>query len=403
MKAHFLVHTKQLIILIGLFFMTSILFCYWVDPFSVYGRYPIREGKEVNAPGFTYQIRMGKAIAINQRQPDVLIMGSSRSHNGFSDTIIDQYFQQSNVYNASYPAINIYEILRYFQHSLAVSPVKEVFIGLDFYQFHGGRPNSVTFSESRLAVNLDNQVSDHHLEDRLATLLSGDAVFYGLKMVTGTANWKDISLANGFRLRDNVGWLKQFMQSDRDYIDHVYTIPKFTFRVVNTDKKSSLDFFRKIVQIAHQKKVALHFFISPSHARQWEIIAQLGLWDTWEFWKQEMLRITVQEGQLAQQVAFLIHDFSGYSEYSTESVPRKKGGAVSKWYADSSHYRHALGDVVMQEMLTGTGTKNFGRILTTDNINTHLDMIKAGQEQYVLTHSQDVTDINMLVGMRSMY
>jgi len=404
MNHSFFLYGRRFIAFTIFLLLVAIAFCYHVDPFSVYGRTYIKDGIAVNSPGFTGQLKMGKAIAIKQRKPEVVILGSSRSAFGFSTQSATKYFQAINIYNLSYPGINIYENLRYLQHAVALGPVKQVLIGLDFYQFHGGRPAERTFSEERLAVNVNNQPTGSVTKDLVSTLLSGDAVFYSIKVATGLCNWNDIYLPNGFKHQDHPGaQIQKFIGSEETYIDKTYTIPKFTYTTL--DKQgSTFDYFRKIVQLAHENNIDLRFFISPSHARQWEVIGQLGLWTEWEYWKREMLRITEQESIRHLQAALPIYDFSGYSQYSTEAVPRATDiGQSMHWYSDSSHYRQALGDIVLNNIFNGSGDDRFGLRLKTENIEQHLQSLRLERKQYQASHTQDIADIEQLIAARKKY
>jgi len=47
--------------------------------------------------------------------------------------------------------------------------------------------------------------------------------------------------------------------------------------------------------------------------------------------------------------------------------------------------------------------ESFGRILSTQNINDHLQQIRAGREQYRHSHEQDIADIKKLIDIRNTY
>ncbi len=398
----FFLYGRRLIIFSALLLVATIVFSYYIDPFSVYGRTYIRNGVQVNSPGFTDQVKMGKALAITQRKPEVLILGSSRSSIGLSSQMAAQYFPAQNIYNGSFPGINIYELLRYFQHAVASAPIKTVYIGLDFYQFHGGRPPEKSFREDRLAVDINNQPAGNATGDLLTTLLSVDAVFYSMKVALGLYKaGSDIYFPNGFIANASAGgWLENFISNEGSaYINKVYTVPEFTFKTPN-DGLTSFDYFQQLTRLAHEHNIKLYFFISPSHARQWEVITQLELWKKWEYWKQEMLRITLQESEQHGQSAYPIYDFSGYSKYSTESVPRIPNEPM-QWYADSSHYRQVLGTIIFANMLNNVEENGFGRLLNMDNIEAHLRAIRADRLQYQASHSQDIADIRKLVDLRN--
>ena len=402
MNHSFFIYGKRLIVVTTLILLAVITFNYYVDPFSIYGRTRLQDGVHVNNPGFSAQVSMGKALAIRQRKPEVLILGSSRVSYSFSLHVPEQYFSTQNIYNGSIPGMVLYEQLRYFQHAVALGPLKQVFIGLDFFQFHGARPPGKTFREERLAVDINNRPAGNATDDLLATLLSVDATLYSIKISTGLVGLDvDTYLPNGFISKENSGGLlEHFIESEgRGYINNKYTVPEYTFNTGKNDF-TSFDYFQKLVQLAHDKKIEVYFFISPAHARQWEVIEQLGLWHKWEYWKRELLRITVQEAELHRQYRYPVYDFSGYSDYSTEKVPRTKGATPMRWYTDSSHYRQELGNLVLEQILNPDQAQNFGRILSTENIEAHLETIRAGKRNYQASHLQDVDDIRKLIVKR---
>lgn len=394
----FFAYSRRFFIISTLLFGLSAVFCYGVDPFSVYGKVYFKEGKVVNSPAFSSQIQMGKAIGIKQYKPDTLILGSSRTDSGFSPKITQEFLPDNKVYNGAYPGMTIYEVLRYFQHANASTSLKQVFIGLDFFQFHGSHRPNKGFSEERLAVDFNNTPSENNLNDLQSTLFSGDALFYSIKALTGLNKWKKVYLPNGFKTKGyGEGWIDTFSNSEEKYVHRVYTTPNFTF--VSFDKKfTTFDYFRKIIQLAYDQGIVVNFFISPSHARQWELIKQLGLWDKWEHWKREMLAITEQESRAYQKSPFLIYDFSTYNKYSTEAVPRATDTPMT-WYADSSHYSQALGHIIFNNMMNGV-ENNFGQILKTETVGAHIKAIRQGREQYILEHPQDAADIKSLVATR---
>ncbi|BCG65864.1 MAG: hypothetical protein methR_P3732 [Methyloprofundus sp.] len=401
MNDPFLIYGRRLIGFCVLLLVLTVAFSYYIDPFSVYGRTYIKEGVKVNNPGFSAQVKMGKALAIRRRKPEIILIGSSRTLFGFSSKIAEQYFPQQNIYNSSFSGITFYELLRYFQHTVALAPLKQAYIGLDFYQFHAGRPPEKTFREERLAVDINNQAAGSAIDDLLTTLLSVDAIFYSIKTATNLYSLNDDTfLPNGFIGKKKLtGQLKNFIENEDSYINKVYTVPEYTFSS-SINSLTSFDYFRQLVHLAHEHKIKLHFFISPAHARQWELIEQLGLWDKWEYWKQEMLNITVQESKHFKQEAYPIYDFSGYSSYSIEAVPRTPSKPMA-WYADSSHFRQALGDIVFDIIMNPTHEQSFGRILSPQNIDTHLESIRVDKQLYQAGHRQDIKDIRKLIVKRN--
>ena len=157
-------------------------------------------------------------------------------------------------------------------------------------------------------------------------------------------------------------------------------------------------YFRKMVELAHKNHIPLHLFISPAHARQWEALHGSGLWQSWEDWKRQLVKINEEAASQYHVQAFEIYDFSGYSRYSTETVPREEG-KMMRWYSDSSHFLPNVGELVLQRMFNpqAKNEPGFGVLLTSATVEQDLAMIRAGRLQYIATHPQDKADIDNLV------
>ena len=127
----------------------------------------------------------------------------------------------------------------------------------------------------------------------------------------------------------------------------------------------------------------------------------MGLWADWELWKRKMVEISEEIAIKRQRKPFQIIDFSGYSIYSTESVPRN-ADKVMKWYRDSSHFLPPLGDIILDRLFGNLASEvsckeQFGVLISSININEHLQCINKNHDQYVRTHSQDIKDIAALI------
>ena len=148
-------------------------FNWWVDPYDIY--HPV-EYKSNNPVWMSKQLRLAKAYRVKELKPQGIVIGSSTSqlgidpdHPGWGKNIYPRY-------NFALPGANIYENFRYFQHSQALNPPKQVLIGLDFVSFNIFSPLSDDFDESHLVV-LRNGKSQGSIFYNLAlTLFSLSAV-----------------------------------------------------------------------------------------------------------------------------------------------------------------------------------------------------------------------------------
>lgn len=372
-------------------------FSYIVDPFAIYGRVYNKDELEVNGHGFARHLQMGRPYGIKKQKPEILLMGSSRVAFGFKYDAKNNKFASDKVYNTGLLAVTEYELLRYLQHAASVTSLKQVIIGVDFYQFHAGLHPKPDFEEGRLAVNANNQPNSLFIKDYLPTLLSINSAVDSFEEVVGIIKDKDIYLTNGFKLDVLQGGdLSSFKVNESGYVQSVYKGFTFENGGINT-----FDYFRKIIEFCYEKNIELRLFIPPAHARQWELVNAMGLWPDWELWKRKMVEITEEIAIKQQRKAVPIVDFSGYSQYSTEPVPREAGKAM-KWYRDSAHFLPPLGDIILDRLLGNVTSEidckeQFGILISSANINEHLQCINQKHEQYVETHQQDIKDIQELI------
>jgi hypothetical protein len=78
-------------------------------------------------------------------------------------------------------------------------------------------------------------------------------------------------------------------------------------------------------------------------------------------------------------------DFSGYSAQTTEKVPG--GRAQMNGYLESSHYKEALGDTILERIFDPAAPERhgdgFGVRLRPGNIEPHLSRLRAERAHYL--------------------
>jgi hypothetical protein len=379
--------------------LTIVVLCYYIDPYAFYGHVYDKDGKAVNGYEFTSQQRMVKPLEVIRYRPEILMLGSSRTALGFSAQSLQHYFPNQRIYNLSLLGVIEYEILRYFQHASAVSDLKHVIIGLDFLQFKANQGMRPDFVEERLAVDVNNQpYKKPYLGDYLSTLFSMDAAIGVFKQITGLVKKHDLYYTNGFRVQAiDGGGLLYFTRNEGGYINGTYA--DFQMRSGTID---TLAYYRQILELAQQKHIPLHLFISPSHARQWEALHGSGLWQMWEDWKRQLVIINEEVAKQYHVQPFELYDFSGYSRFSTEAVPREPE-KIMRWYSDASHFLPEVGEFVLKRMFSPSAKDEpgFGVLLTPATIENNLATLRAGRLQYIRTHPLDKADIDNLVQERA--
>lgn len=301
--------------------------------------------------------RLFKAIDITRIKPVTLLMGSSRSNYGLDPTH-PALFNHQPAYNLALNGANIYEVDRYLEHGIEnQKDLNLVVLGIDFFMFNENVPNKPDFSEDRLGKR---QII---ISDLVQIIFSLDALNWSWKTLQMNREDptfisylsdgrhhprrldEDITM-NQYRFRVNI---RHFLQSSEKYVN---------FRL----SQQSLELFQQLIEDCRQLNINVVVFISPSHATQWESVQVAGLWQEFEQWKRELVKITP------------VWDFSGYNSITTEVISEQ-----TKKYIDSSHYHKEVGDLVLNQILNYNSDQvppDFGVLLTSDTIEDHLETIR---------------------------
>ena len=121
----FFLSVGQVLLLIG-------GFNWWIDPYDIY--HPA-EYKSNDPVWMSKQLRLAKAYRVRQLRPQGIVIGASTSQLGINPNHPGWGANVYPRYNLALPGDNLYESFRYFQHSQALSPQKQILIGLDFISF----------------------------------------------------------------------------------------------------------------------------------------------------------------------------------------------------------------------------------------------------------------------------
>lgn len=368
-------------------------FNWFADPYAIFGgpRFPnINEAK----PLVTDNVRIFKMVGYLHHPMDALILGTSRAHVGLNPK--HQAFNGLRAVNLAMPAQPNAETASLFKFVAERNPLRMAVIGLDFFA-----------SNAYLTFSPDFTPDNFNADRKWKLLLSFDTLTAGAKTLFKKGNFP--KAPDEAITESRQGYSKQaLLNSEKGYMwGGVYLPgPKCRFRFEagpsetgNVQHTPPLDDIRALIALAHRHDVKLHLFISPSHARQWEVLAALGLWNAWEDWKRQLVRINAEEAARAHRKPFPLWDFSGYHGISTESLPDPNSpDAEMAGYIESSHYKPAIGNLVLDRMFDlkvpgRTLPGDFGVLLTQDGIDQHLEAIRSARMRYRQTHPQDIAEI----------
>jgi len=378
-------------------------FNFVVDPYGLFPGPEITGFNEIKAD-VDKHVRMVKAFQVRQSPPTGLIVGSSRALLGVPSNHAAWPKDASPVYNLSLYGGYLYEAMRYFEHAVELGSVRHTLLALDFWMFDRDWVTRSGFSEERLLTSEDGVSNAPDDLEPLRTLFAWDTLRSSLRTITrqdrddilvqqpdGSSGW-----------RSEAGWLrtKKSHLQQFGYMERMFGVTAWKSGTPSrwdvtdpADQTSPLQMFRRMVRLAHDKKIDLRITISPSHARIWEVMYAGGMWQTWEDWKRALVQITLEEAARVNASPFPVWDFSGHNSITTEPVPRD--GSPMKWYTDGSHFKPNLGAIMLERIYTPKEKSvppDFGILLAPGMIDEALGRLRISREIYARTHPVDVKE-----------
>ncbi len=370
-------------------------FNYFTDPWALNLRWVVDGVNRYKAETIGVG-RLTKAYAVVRERPVAAVFGTSTAEQGISP--------DHNVWNDVRPAINlafpgasISEISAFLQYAHAVVGLKRVVIGLDFFSFNTHLAPNPQFREALAAMT--NPLA------RMRPYISSEMLFDGLRQTWSQGDLGPYHLRSGqtdpqsfhrWKLRIQ-GHRHLFLFSERGLTRGLLPAPVRRYEFQAGDAPSTIEQLSGLVNFLRRERIETKLFISPSHARQTEVIGELGLWPQFERWKRQIASV-VYDGN-ASVSSIVLWDFADYSSPLQEEVPQSPDGDMH-WFWDSQHYKQELGDVVLAKLFgqpTSSAFDDFGRQLTGSNVEAVLAEIRQRRVAYVTTHIKDVLEIKGIV------
>ena len=338
------------------------LFNLAIDPYGLFNSPQIAGVNSLKTKQFSH-VRLFKTIDVIRVKPKTLLLGSSRTDLGLNPEHPKLNSQQP-AYNLGLVGPNMYEVKRYFEHTLKNQPELEtVILGIDLFMFNEYKKNAVDFSENRL------EKENLTIKELLNTTLSTSAIQASTATIKSNLNsdayylYKSNGLRYVYHNQPHRSPRKQFQGSISGLLNSAEYYQKYKL------SQAFLNDFKELVSICQQRNIELKVFISPAHASQWESLYMAGLWQSFEEWKREIVQVTP------------IWDFSGYNTITTDSIDKNM---INYW--DSSHYRQEVGDLILDRLLDSNNQAiphDFGFLITQNNIEFHLARILAERDIWI--------------------
>lgn len=364
-------------------------FNWWVDPYAIYRDHATLMRQPQPLP--VMNERVFKTVGLSRVKSDVVLLGTSVTDLGMGSG--HPIFAGKRVLNLATFGQPIAESRRLMQIAIEYGKPQTIMLGLDFLAF-----NELLVSPSDYVEENYSPLRPYGLLLSVSTLADSWSAVRNKRV--GVDQCCD---ADGFRASQTASEMRgsyrtRFSATERVYFREKYLpYPECRFSFMSKAGGSSFDDLRAMIKLAHQHHVDFRLFISPSHARQWEVISVAGLNDKWDEWKRELVQINEDEARHVEAQSFPLWDFSGYDSISSEAVPAADDKqTLMRWYSDSAHYTPALGELIIQRMFSSSTSglpAGWGALLNAANLESHLMKWRAAQKIYQQTHQQDVGEI----------
>lgn len=395
-------HLQTTLLAAAIVIATASIVNWAIDPYDIW-RSPVVDGLNRYKPLVATNVRIFEIESARRLRPTVIILGSSRADGGLDPR--HPAFEGKSVFNLAGPLQLYEETETIFQWAVDEFSIGGAVIALDFFA-----------ANAFLKPARDYQLDNFRRTRTTELLASLDTLADSFKTATGQARAADDLKWNYYRedglrmthpdkVRGNGGHRRSFRFVESTYLNEVF-LPAPHCRFAFSDERRSrrpMLALQRILRSAYSGNIELSLAISPVHARMLETIHAAGLWNEWEQWKRLLVTTNHAEAGRAKRAPFPIHDFSGYSDVTTEAVPPMDDSeSRMQWYWESSHYKQTTGNLMLTEML-GPRTGNpspappgFAFRLTDSNLEQHLESIREARKAYALKFPADVAEVQDL-------
>lgn len=386
--------------------MTAVLAAFnaFVDPYGAFGA-PLIDGLNRFKLGFNHHQRIAKVHGLERQLPATVILGSSRVASALDPE--HPGFRHRPVYNLGIDATGIYEVYRMAQHAQAVRPLEEMVLAVDFYMFNADWPVQVDFDENRLAVTVDGKPTHNRISEIISLLASGDVSYESWWSLRHQRDPETHYTSLGRRDENNDipeilnrgGQRLVFQASEQRYVSYGYSPQHHGYLFYDKAGRSPFSWLRRLLDDCRAHGTRVHLIINPVHARQYEVMAAVGLWPAYQDWKRQVLVTTLDEAAAHGSAPYPLWDFGVINDVTTEPVPPLGDRTtMMRWYRESSHYRKVLGDRMLDRILAeppqgDVPADGFGLRLTPDNIDAQLSLQARRFAEWQAGHPDEVAEI----------
>jgi hypothetical protein len=329
-----------------------------VDPYYLGSGLRLTGFNAVKPEAFDYS-RVWKPHALASYGAETLILGTSSVEAGLDPE--SPAWKYHPVFNAAFGAAHPYEVMRLFQHAIAVAKPRQVVLGLDFTSFLTySEKLPVRFNEARMAVDRNMKPTPLSARERPYQLLFTPSM---LKSSLKTLEYQDelyfdagdryprqMLLANGARApSSNDRRLKAYGAEGMFNMSVESVNKRFADTPVDVGlARASPDnplvgYTRQIFELAHANGVDLIVIMPPCHLSSIEAVVRSGHTDAFAKFKETIVDLNLEVAAKFNQPPSRLLDYC-FPSHLTENRTTAEGAETKVTFFDSVHFSFDLGN-----------------------------------------------------------
>ena len=367
---------------------------------------------------YVTKMRLRKPVHIYQRQPTILLMGSSRAGGGLHCE--DYTTKVDECYNSALRGITTYEQYRLLEHAMAVAdaagkPLQQVVLKLSYATFTETDLTKEGFEEDLAAhenTGVNFAVRKAVLDKYLYALFSWEALNDSYMTIayqdkpyawraTGVWNfeadgsWKTYTLPKYINdpALTHTNRSKQWVSSASAMRGQFAYLKKQMDGHVNFEH--NYENFARLLDLAYRHHIPMKMLFPAEHVDYLLLMDETGVWPYMEAWKRRVIAMNEQIAAQYHVAPYPIWDFGGINVYSTETSWEKLPvGQSMLWYEDIVHFQGELGAKMLAAIRDQQTQGDWFETVDSKNIDSHLEKIRHDKDAYKNTFNNNTTAVH---------
>ncbi|HEY8565109.1 MAG TPA: hypothetical protein VIL65_06380 [Beijerinckiaceae bacterium] len=362
------------------------------DAFGLFGtrvmaldRFPAAQRLQMNGD------RVLKALHLARARPNVLLVGTSRTGDGFDPD--GPALRTARAYNAGLAGSATPEHLAVLRFAQGRAPLTRVVLVLDFETFVHPTGIPGDFARSAFAgADLGSGIFQH--------LWSTQAIGETFGLARQLARGERLShpfYVNGryplFRVSP-AETRTAFLRESRLALS-LYAAASLVADGPAQDARFAA--LGEALRALRTAGIAVDVAASPVHAWRLELQERLGFAGAYDDWKRRLARLAADLNGAPGTGQVRFFDFGVAAPETTESLPARAADPPTRFFVEASHFDPALGEIVLARMGGEEAAQGFGARLAPDTVEPHLAGSRAAYEAWRQARAEEVALIARLV------